>query len=262
MLMQKNKIKSMRVLSIMFLCFFLTGLQGKSQTVITVQPSTLTRVTCKNGAAVPLEVNATGPQGTTLRYQWFKNTTNSYVNATPIPNANNRTLNFVSAETEIFYLFCQVVPSVTYGSGVWMSENLSVVKYNNGDPIPLVTNAATWASLTTGAYCYPNNDPSQVASKGLLYNWYAVHDPRGIAPLGWKIPSVSEIESASGFSGVDGVGFRDKEGKFFDKYAYWWTADEEWTKTAWLRLWYSYDGTKKTALDDKRIGISVRCKKQ
>jgi hypothetical protein len=259
--MQKNKIKSMRVLSIMLLSFFLTSIQVKAQTVITVQPSTLTRVVCKNGAATTLTVDATVPAGTTPRYQWFKNTTNSYMNATPIANNNAKTLNFVSSEAGVYYLFCQVVPSVTYGNGTWMSENLSVIKYNNGDPIPLVNSESTWANLKTGAYCYPNNDPSQVASKGLLYNWYAVNDPRGIAPQGWKIPSVSDIESASGFTGVDGVGYRDKNGKFFNLYAYWWTADEEWTKTAWLRLWYTYDGTKKTVIDDKKVGVSVRCKK-
>jgi hypothetical protein len=262
--MQKNKIKSMKVLSILLLSFFLTGLQVKSQTVITLQPSTIAQVSCKNGVAVSLEVKATGPQGTTLRYQWFKNSTNSYVNATPIANAQNRILNFVSAEAGIFYLFCQVVPTAIYSgaSNLWMTENLSVVKYNNGDPIPLVTDATTWANLKTGAYCYPNNDPSQVATKGLLYNWFAVNDPRGIAPPGWKIPSVNEFEAVYGFTGVDGVGYRDKQGKFFDKYAYWWTADEEWTKTAWLRLWYTYDGTKKTMIDDKRVGLSVRCMKQ
>jgi hypothetical protein len=259
--MQKNKIKSMRVLSILLLSFLLTSIQVKAQTVITVQPSTIARIACKNGTATSLAVDATGPAGTTLKYQWFKNTTNSYINATPIANATAKTLNFVSAEAGIFYLFCQVVPSVTYYNyAVWMSENLSVTNYNNGDPIPLVTSPTVWANLKTGAYCYPNNDPSQVATKGLLYNWYAVHDPRGIAPPGWKIPNKIQWDFAKPyFRGVSGVGFRDKAGKFHDRYSSWWTEDEEWTKTAWLRL--LYEGVLETVIDDKRVGSSVRCTK-
>ena len=249
----------MRVLSIMLLTFFLTCLQVKAQTVITVQPSTLTMLACKNGTAVQVQVEATGPVGKTLNYQWYKNTINSYVNATPIDNSNSNTLNFVSSEAGIFYIFCQVVPAQTYGNSVWMSENLSVVKYNNGDPIPLVTNDSTWANLKTGAYCYPNNDPSQVATKGLLYNWFAVNDPRGIAPMGWKIPTRSDFESATGFSGVDSVGYRHMEGKFWRRHAFWWTSEKEWEKTAYLEF---LDGSLKPLIDDKRTGLSVRCKKQ
>jgi hypothetical protein len=257
--MLKNKINTMRVLSITVLSFLLTCLQVKAQTVITVQPSTLTMVACKNTTVVPLAVNATGPAGSTLRYQWYINSLNSYFNATPIANATNSTLNYTPTEAGVFYFFCQVVPSVTYGSGIWMSENLSVVTYNNGDPIPLVTNENTWANLKTGAYCYPNNDPSQVATKGLLYNWYAVNDPRGIAPPGWKIPSKSDFESASGFNGVGDVGYRSKSGKFWKKHAYWWTSTEEWENNSYLEL---MDEHLESLIDNKKIGLSVRCKKQ
>jgi hypothetical protein len=282
--MQNNKIKSMRVLTIMLLSFFLTGLQVKSQTVITVQPSTLTRVACKNGTAISLSVNATLPQGTTLFYQWFKNTANSYVNAIPIANANANTLNFVSSEAGVFYLFCQVVPTFIYyyrgpndvsasfpdtsmylpSSGIMMSQNLSVVNYNNGDPIPLVTNATTWANLKTGAYCYPNNDPTQVATKGLLYNWFALNDPRGIVPTGWKVFSKEEwlLMYLQGFTTVDNVGYRDKNGNFFNKYAYWWSRTEDWEKTAWLRIFYEGQMKYDLLIEDKRTGLSVRCVKE
>jgi len=72
----------------------------------------------------------------------------------------------------------------------WMTKNLEVSTYRNGDPIPKVTNGAAWASLTTGAYCYYNNDSTTYAATyGKLYNWYAVNDPRGLAPEGWHIPT-------------------------------------------------------------------------
>jgi uncharacterized protein (TIGR02145 family) len=79
-------------------------------------------------------------------------------------------------------------PSVTICCQTWMSKNLDVTKYKNGDPIPQVTDKAAWRALTTGAWCYYNNDPAMGAIYGKLYNWYAVNDARGLAPAGWHIP--------------------------------------------------------------------------
>jgi uncharacterized protein (TIGR02145 family) len=75
----------------------------------------------------------------------------------------------------------------------WVVQNLDVTTYRNGDVIPQVTDNATWASLTTGAWCYYNNDPSNGPIYGKLYNWYAVNDPRGLAPTGYHIPSDAEL---------------------------------------------------------------------
>ena len=47
---------------------------------------------------------------------------------------------------------------VRIGNQDWMSENLSVDYYQNGDPIPEVKNAMEWESLKTGAWCNYNND--------------------------------------------------------------------------------------------------------
>ena len=77
----------------------------------------------------------------------------------------------------------------------WMVKNLDVDHYRNGDPIPQVTDAAAWATATTGAWCYYNNDPANGAIYGKLYNGYAVNDPRGLAPEGWHIPTNSEWET-------------------------------------------------------------------
>ena len=73
-----------------------------------------------------------------------------------------------------------------------MDKNLSVSTYRNGDPIPLVTDPTTWSTLTTGAYCYHNNDPASETLYGKIYNWYAVNDSRGLAPTGWHVPSSAE----------------------------------------------------------------------
>ncbi|MFM1933137.1 MAG: hypothetical protein RL360_17 [Bacteroidota bacterium] len=83
------------------------------------------------------------------------------------------------------------LPTIVIGTQQWSRENLDVVTYRNGDIIPQVTDETTWNSLTTGAWCYYNNDPAN-AKYGKLYNWYAVNDPRGLAPAGWHIPTNSE----------------------------------------------------------------------
>ena len=89
-----------------------------------------------------------------------------------------------------------IVPSscidVTIGTQIWTSCNLNVDTYRNGDPIPQVTDATTWANLTTGAWCYYNNSSANGTVYGKLYNKYAVDDPRGLAPLGYHIPTDTE----------------------------------------------------------------------
>ena len=90
---------------------------------------------------------------------------------------------------------------------VWTTKNLSVTHYRNGDPIPQVTSNQQWGSLTTGAWCYYNNDPSTESTYGRLYNWYAVNDPRGLAPLGFHIPSsieFNELKTCAGYNGNGG----------------------------------------------------------
>jgi len=82
-----------------------------------------------------------------------------------------------------------VYGTVQIGTQCWMIENLKVTHYSNGDAIPNVTDA-TWGSLTTGAYCWYNNDAATYSNTyGALYNWYTVSDSRNIAPTGWHVPT-------------------------------------------------------------------------
>lgn len=78
---------------------------------------------------------------------------------------------------------------------VWMQSNLNVDKYRNGDVIPQALNGTTWANATTGMWCYYNFDSVNGPIYGKIYNWFAIIDPRGLAPQGWHIPSKSELES-------------------------------------------------------------------
>jgi uncharacterized protein (TIGR02145 family) len=85
-----------------------------------------------------------------------------------------------------------VYPTVNIGTQTWIQKNLNVSKYKNGDVIPQVTNTAQWAALTTGAWCWYNNDSLNYSKYGKLYNWYVVNDPRGLAPEGWHVPTDGE----------------------------------------------------------------------
>jgi uncharacterized protein (TIGR02145 family) len=90
-----------------------------------------------------------------------------------------------------------VYPTVTIGNQVWMAENLKTTKYRNGDPIPFISTASghfykNWCDLTTGAYCFYYDNTNNLQTYGNLYNWWAVNDPRKIAPTGWHIPSIED----------------------------------------------------------------------
>jgi len=87
--------------------------------------------------------------------------------------------------------------SLAYGNQVWTLENAEMETYRDGTEIPQITEAGGWAALTTGAWCYYENDET----KGKLYNWYAVmgiHDAiettpnKEFAPEGWHVPSDAE----------------------------------------------------------------------
>ncbi len=92
-------------------------------------------------------------------------------------------------------------PTVTIGTQIWTTKNLDVSTYRNGDPIPQVQDTVAWANLTTGAWCYYRNNTTNGAIYGKLYNWYAVNDPRGLAPIGYHIPTKSEWQILTDYLG-------------------------------------------------------------
>ena len=115
------------------------------------------------------------------------------------------------------------VPTIVYGTQEWTVENACNTTYRDGTPIPQVTNNDEWHYLTTGAWCYYDNDPT----KGKLYNWYAVegihdNDPntpnKEFAPEGWHVPTHAEwtpLENyliANGYN-YDGTTTDNKIGK-------------------------------------------------
>jgi len=81
---------------------------------------------------------------------------------------------------------------VRIGNQVWTSKNLDVSTYSNGDDIPEVQDKTAWQNLETGAWCYYENESDNGTTYGKLYNWFAVNDPRGLAPEGYHIPKDKE----------------------------------------------------------------------
>lgn len=97
--------------------------------------------------------------------------------------------------------------SVTIGTQEWLKENLSNTHYSDGSPIPNITDQNAWVAATSGAYCDFDNNESNVALYGRLYNWAAVVDSRGVCPTGWHLPTLGEWdELANSLGGADVAG--------------------------------------------------------
>jgi hypothetical protein len=158
--------------------------------------------------------------------------------------------------------------TVRIGNQVWSTFNLDVSTYRNGDKIPEVSDSKKWANLTTGAWCWYNNDPSNDTKYGKLYNWYAVNDPRGLAPEGYHIPSYEEwtlflsnynVTKSIDFSKLLG-GIRYKDGVFVNnlQYGYMWSSTEFDTKDALYLVW-GIKGVLNRSNSFKNVGFSVLC---
>ncbi len=96
--------------------------------------------------------------------------------------------------------------TTTIGSQTWMAQNLRVTRYNNGDLIPNVQDAATWAAQNeTGAWSHYNNDTAYDYDLGKMYNFYATEDARGLCPEGWRMPSRENWEQLRDYLGGEAV---------------------------------------------------------
>ena len=86
-----------------------------------------------------------------------------------------------------------IYQTVKIGTQVWMAENLKTTKYNDDAAIPNVTDASTWASLSTDAYCWFNNDEAYAKPQlGALYNWFAIENGK-LCPAGWHVPTDADF---------------------------------------------------------------------
>lgn len=174
----------------------------------------------------------------------------------------------------------------------WMKKNLNVDKFRNGDPIPEAKTVEEWKLADENkqpAWCYYENDSKNGENFGKLYNWYAVIDSRGLAPIGWHIPSDEEWTqlsdylggkmkaglkmksrsgwynngngtNESGFNGKPG-GYRDHNGEFnsIGNYGGWWALKEGEDKIAWGCSLSSSNNDLNYGGGVEGFGSSVRC---
>jgi uncharacterized protein (TIGR02145 family) len=98
------------------------------------------------------------------------------------------------------------------GAQMWMTENLRTTKYNDGTSVINTTDNNTWGHLTSAAYCwYNNNESSNKAVYGALYNWYAVNTGK-LCPTGWHVPAYNEwIQMINYLGGMSLAGGKLKE---------------------------------------------------
>jgi uncharacterized protein (TIGR02145 family) len=100
---------------------------------------------------------------------------------------------------------------IAIGNQVWMKENLKTTKYKNNIGIQNITDNAAWSGLTTGAYCWYDNNITNKSIYGALYNWYTVNTGN-LCPTGWHVPTDAEWTTLTTFlGGKDVAGSKLKE---------------------------------------------------
>jgi uncharacterized protein (TIGR02145 family) len=83
---------------------------------------------------------------------------------------------------------------VKIGNLEWMTTNICNEKFNNGDAIPIVQNNDEWLKFgkeKKPACCYYDNNLNN-KKFGLLYNYYALIDKRGIIPSGYRAANIND----------------------------------------------------------------------
>ncbi|MBN1989451.1 MAG: fibrobacter succinogenes major paralogous domain-containing protein [Bacteroidales bacterium] len=108
----------------------------------------------------------------------------------------------------------KVATKAIYGNYNWASDNLDVATFRNGDPIPEAKTDEEWVQAAKEgkpAWCYLNNDPANGKKYGKLYNWYAVSDPRGLAPQGYRLPTYDDYQNLIKSTGSSAANNRAKQ---------------------------------------------------
>jgi uncharacterized protein (TIGR02145 family) len=191
----------------------------------------------------------------------------------------------------------EILDVVTIGDQVWMSKNLDVSKFRNGDLIPQAKTEEEWNAALTNlqpVWCYYKYLSTIGAKYGKLYNGYAVVDARGLAPIGFHIPTDTDwtrltdylgsndetgtkMKSTSGWyrngNGTNSSGFAALPGGvrfhgapwflYDEQYCYFWssTASVSTTGNIYLKMLYlTYqNGSVMTEPEYIKSGMSVRC---
>jgi uncharacterized protein (TIGR02145 family) len=181
--------------------------------------------------------------------------------------------------------------TIRIGTQAWAVANLNVNTFRNGDTIPEAKTNKEWVAAGESgkpAWCYYNNDPKIGQIYGKLYNWFAVTDPRGLAPEGWTLPSDADWArlinylggpgpagakmkstarwnegsngtNESGFTGFP-AGYRVENGTFqnIGSIGIWWSSVENNPPSA-IDHYLSISNSCSRSTSPKQRGESVRC---
>jgi uncharacterized protein (TIGR02145 family) len=185
------------------------------------------------------------------------------------------------------------IDTIKIGNQTWTASNLNVQTFRNGDTIPEAKTDEEWKKAGEEGrpvWCYYNNDSSNAPKYGRLYNFYAVSDTRGLAPIGFHIPTNDEWNkletylggdsvageklrnnegwqtgngsNLSGFCGIPG-GSRNAKSEFIDIQAsgYWWSTTNHEQRQNFAYMRRLNDANRNFYTDDtpKIRGCSVRC---
>jgi uncharacterized protein (TIGR02145 family) len=176
----------------------------------------------------------------------------------------------------------------------WSAKNLNVSTFRNGEKIPEAKTKEEWIKLGNmgqAAWCYYENDSANGIKYGKLYNWFAVNDPRGLAPEGQHIPSEEEWTVMIDYlGGLDKAGKKlkssdgwEREGNGTDEFLFsaqpagerhvdgefsamgsltnWWSSTEKESAYAWNRHIFYFNDFVNRNYVSKKGGFSVRCLK-
>ena len=116
---------------------------------------------------------------------------------------------FLLLTTQVVYAqvdSCVLKETVQMKDQIWMTKNLDVTTFQNGDTILHAPSFESWVAAGKKgipAWCYYNNDSILGKQLGKIYNWYAANDKRELAPAGWKIPNFDEVNVFLDFIGRD-----------------------------------------------------------
>lgn len=192
-----------------------------------------------------------------------------------------------------------VYTKVVIEAQTWLLQNLKTTKYNDDSAIPTGLNNTAWAAENgtaehDGAFAQVNNDSANKADYGLLYNWFAVNNSKGIAPAGFRVATdadydtlieyldgasnagkhmketgtthwnslnpLSISDNSSGFTAV-GAGYRATDGTYslFKDYALLWSASVVDADNAYDAQIDRTVISVQQVSQPKTLGMSVRC---
>jgi uncharacterized protein (TIGR02145 family) len=123
---------------------------------------------------------------------------------------------------------------VTIGEQKWLGEDLKTTRYNDGTPVPNVTDITEWRHYESPAYAWYNNDITNKDTFGAMYNWWAAGSRPGLCPKGWRVASDDDWKKLEEFLGmtpeqIEGTAMRgtDEGGKLKETGTRTWTSSGE-----------------------------------